>query len=106
MAAAAVAVGKAIVGGSYYENCAFNPSISPIKSALVAAMCARHAEEEQEQESEQAKQAAQAMPAVIRALLVEVEGCSISHEADVRAICAALSPAAQVRVVRARYFQA
>ena len=35
---------------------------------------------------------------VSRAVLVEVEGCSISHEADVRALCSTLLPAAEVAI--------
>jgi hypothetical protein len=32
-----------MLGGSYYENCAFNPSISPMKAAIVAVVCAEKA---------------------------------------------------------------
>ena len=35
--------GEEMLGGSYYENCAFNPSISPMKAAIVAVVCAEKA---------------------------------------------------------------
>jgi cytidine deaminase len=74
-----------IVGGSYYENCAFNPSISPMKAALVAAVCARRS-----------------LASISHAVLLEVQGTAVSHAHDVRAAVAALAPDAQVRVVLAR----
>jgi len=74
-----------IVGGSYYENCAFNPSISPIKAALVSAMCARLAAD-----------------SLRCAVLVEVEGAKVSQRTLVRALVSAIAPACELRVVYAR----
>jgi cytidine deaminase len=74
-----------IVGGSYYENCAFNPSTSPVKAALVAAVCSRLA-----------------LDAISHAVLVQLEGAAISHAASTSALIASTSPTCAVRVVYAR----
>jgi len=74
-----------VVCGSYYENCAFNPSTSPAKSALVAAVCAQRA-----------------FAAISHVVLVELEGAAVSHAHETRALIASLSPLAQVRVIYAK----
>lgn len=77
-----------VLGGSYYENCAFNPSISPAKSALVAAVCAQRS-----------------FASISRVVLVELEGAPVSHAHETRALIASLSPLAEVRVTYARRTQ-
>jgi len=74
-----------IVGGSYYENCAFNPSTSPVKAALVAAVCSQLA-----------------LDSISHAVLVQLEGAAISHAASTSALIASTSPTCAVRVVYAR----
>jgi hypothetical protein len=59
--------------------------VSPLKAALVAAVCARRE-----------------LASVSHVVLVEVEGAAVSHVHDVRAFVAALSPSAQLRVVYAQ----
>jgi cytidine deaminase len=73
-----------IVSGSYLENAAFNPSLSPLQSALVSLVM--HQEE----------------PAAIkRVVLVEMSGVSITHQAESRMVLAALAPKATLDVVTA-----
>lgn len=73
-----------IVSGSYLENAAFNPSLAPLQSALVAMVM--HQEE----------------PADIkRVVLVELAGAPITHSAETRMVLAALSPRASLTAVTA-----
>jgi cytidine deaminase len=73
-----------IVSGSYLENAAFNPSLSPLQSALVSVVM--HQEE----------------PANIkRVVLVEMTGATITHQAETRMVLAALAPRATLEVLTA-----
>ena len=76
-----------IVGGSYYENCAFNPSIGPVKAALVAAMCS---------------ESQLPLESMSHAVLVQQEGSAVAHAASTMALIASISPTCAVRVVYAR----
>jgi cytidine deaminase len=73
-----------IVSGSYLENAAFNPSLSPLQSALVSVVM--HQED----------------PANIkRVALVEVTGAAITHQAETRMVLAALAPRATLEILTA-----
>jgi cytidine deaminase len=71
-----------IYKGSYIENAAFNPSLSPLQTALVALIAAgeNHA-------------------AISRATLVEIDGAAISQRSVVDAVLRAIAPAARLQVV-------
>jgi cytidine deaminase len=80
-----VAVGTGsgrVYKGSYIENAAFNPSLSPLQTALVALIAAgeNHA-------------------AISRATLVEIEGAAISQRSVTEAALGAIAPAVKLQVV-------
>lgn len=71
--------------GSYLENAAFNPSLSPLPAALVGLMMGREE------------------PGSITAVaLVEIENGTISQASATQAVLGALAPAVQLKVVTAR----
>lgn len=72
------------VGGSYAENAAFNPSISPLKAAMVAATVAGGS-----------------LAEMSEVVLVELALPAVSHEPALRAFCSALLPACSLRVFHA-----
>ena len=74
-----------IVSGSYLENAAFNPSLAPLQSALVALVMRQ-----------------EAFANIARVVLVESSGRTISHAAETRMVVAALAPRARLDVVTAR----
>jgi cytidine deaminase len=67
--------------GSYLENAAFNPSLSPLQSALVNVVFA-----------------GEEFAAITRVALVEMRGAAISHRAATEAAVAALAPGARVEL--------
>jgi cytidine deaminase len=71
-----------IYKGSYIENAAFNPSLSPLQTALVALIAAgeNHA-------------------AISRATLVEIDGAAISQRSVAEAALGAIAPAVKLQVV-------
>jgi cytidine deaminase len=73
-----------IYKGAYIENAAFNPSLPPLETALVALVLA--GEDSQN---------------ISKVLLVEVEGASISQKSITEVVLRALAPAAELRVVKA-----
>lgn len=73
-----------VVSGSYLENAAFNPSLSPLQSALVSMVM--HQEEPS---------------AIKRVVLLEKSGAGITHQAESRMVLSALSPHATLDVVTA-----
>ena len=74
-----------IFKGSYIENAAFNPSLSPLQTALAALIVGG------EQYSE-----------ISRVALVEVEGAPISQKALTEAALGAIAPAVRLEVAMAR----
>jgi cytidine deaminase len=76
---------KTVYAGSYIENVAFNPSLSPLQAALVGLIMAHE------------------NPGLIRSLaLVELEGAPISQMSATQAVLDGLAPAARLRRVMAR----
>ena len=73
-----------IVSGSYLENAAFNPSLAPLQSALVALVMRQ-----------------EAFANIARVVLVESSGRTISHAAETRMVLANLAPLASFDVVTA-----
>jgi len=73
-----------IVSGSYLENAAFNPSLAPLQSALVALVMRQ-----------------EAFADIVRVVLVESSGRTISHAAETRMVLAALAPRATLTVLSA-----
>ena len=74
-----------IVNGSYVENAAFNPSVAPLQSALIALMVHQAA-----------------FADIARVVLLETSGRTISHEAETRVVLAALASQARFEMVIAR----
>jgi cytidine deaminase len=70
--------------GSYLENAAFNPSLSPLQSALVRAVLA-----------------GDDIAAIEQVVLVELQDAAISQEASTRAALVALAPNARLQVLLA-----
>jgi len=73
-----------IYKGSYIENAAFNPSLSPLQTALVALIVA-----------------GESNSAISRVALVEVEGASISQKSVAEAALGTIAPAIKLQVVKA-----
>lgn len=73
--------------GSYLENCAFNPSLSPLQCALARAVCAGHRE-----------------AGVTRAVLAERDDLPLafSHRATTEALLERMAPGVQLTVVALR----
>ena len=74
-----------IFQGCYIENVAFNPSLSPLQTALVQLIAAGRAYSE-----------------ISAVTLVEVQGAKISQRAVTDTVLAALAPQGKLEVVRAR----
>lgn len=77
--------GGRIFQGCYIENVAFNPSLSPLQTALVQLIAA-----------------GQAYSAISAVTLVEVQGSKISQRAVTETVLAALAPQLKLEVVPAR----
>jgi cytidine deaminase len=77
--------GGRIFQGCYIENVAFNPSLSPLQTALVQLIAA-----------------GDAYSAISAVTLVEVEGAKISQRAVTETVLAALAPQLKLQVVLAR----
>jgi cytidine deaminase len=77
--------GGRVFQGCYIENVAFNPSLSPLQTALVQLIVA-----------------GQAYSAISAVTLVEVEGAKISQRAVTETVLAALAPQHKLKVVLAR----
>ncbi len=76
---------KTVYKGSYIENAAFNPSLSPLQAALVGLIMGGE------------------KPAGISsAVLVELENAPISQKSATRAVLEAIAPAASLRCISAR----
>jgi cytidine deaminase len=71
--------------GSYIENAAFNPSLSPLQTAIAGLFAA-----------------ATTPDAVVRAVLVEIEGAKLSQQSATRAALSSLAPTARLQVLTAR----
>jgi len=71
-----------IYKGSYIENAAFNPSLSPLQTALAALIVA-----------------GEDYSAISRVALVEVEGASISQKSVTEAALGAVAPTVKLQVV-------
>jgi cytidine deaminase len=74
-----------VLKGSYIENVAFNPSLPPFETALAALILA-----------------GEDRANVVRAVLVEVEGASISQRRVAEAALSAIAPEVRLEVVTAR----
>jgi len=74
-----------IYNGAYIENVAFNPSLSPLQTALVSLIAA-----------------GEKYSAISRVALMEVEGAVISQRSATEAVLAAIAPAAKRQVLTAR----
>lgn len=77
--------GGRIFQGCYIENVAFNPSLSPLQTAVVQLIAA-----------------GQAYSAISAVTLVEVQGSKISQRAVTETVLAALAPQLKLEVVLAR----
>jgi cytidine deaminase len=77
--------GRRIFQGCYIENVAFNPSLSPLQTAVVQLIAA-----------------GQAYSAISAVTLVEVQGSKISQRAVTETVLAALAPQVKLEVVLAR----
>jgi cytidine deaminase len=75
---------RRIYQGCYIENVAFNPSLSPLQTALVQLIAAR-----------------EAYSAISAATLVEVQGAAISQRAVTQAVLASVAPQVKLEVVLA-----
>jgi cytidine deaminase len=73
-----------IYKGSYIENAAFNPSLSPFQTALAALIVA-----------------GESYSAISRVVLAEVEGVAISQKSVAEAVLAGVAPAVKLQVVGA-----
>ena len=71
--------------GAYIENVAFNPSLSPLQTALVALIVA-----------------GDKFSAMSRVTLVEVGGAAISQRSTAEAVLAAIAPAIKLEVIAAK----
>lgn len=74
--------GGKVFSGSYLENAAFNPSLSPLQSALVGAVVARDD-----------------FASIEEVVLVEARKAAISQRAPTEAVMGALAPRARLRVL-------
>ena len=74
-----------VFAGSYIENAAFNPSLSPLQVALAGLFAARRGTDE-----------------LVRAVLVQAAGAKISQESATRAVLASSAPAARIEVLTAK----
>jgi len=74
-----------VYSGAYIENAAFNPSLPPLETALVALVVAGGNS-----------------PDISRAVLVEIQGAAISQRAVTETVLGAVAPAAKLEVVAAR----
>lgn len=74
-----------IFSGSYLENAAFNPSLSPMQSALVNVQFA-----------------AEEFSTIRRVVLVEVNDAAISQRAATETVLAAIAPGVQLEVLEAK----
>ena len=70
--------------GSYIENVAFNPSLSPLQTALAASIAA-----------------GEPYSAISAATLVELQNASISQKSVTETVLAAIAPAVKLEVVSA-----
>lgn len=70
-----------VYAGSYMENAAFNPSLSPLHAALVALVSDLRSYDE-----------------IIRVVLVEAEGAKISQEASTRELLSRIAPQAEFHI--------
>ena len=75
----------AVYSGSYLENVAFNPSLSPLLAALVGLVMGR-----------------EEPGAITAAVLVELENAAISQRSATQAVLEALAPAARLKILAAR----
>jgi cytidine deaminase len=73
-----------IFAGSYLENAAFNPSLSPLQSALVSLIFA-----------------GEEPSAIERVAVVEIDGAAISQRASTEAVLSVVAPGARLDVVLA-----
>ena len=71
-----------IYRGSYIENVAFNPSLSPLQTALAALIVA-----------------GEVSSAISKVALVEMEGAVISQKSVTEAVLSAMAPAATLQIV-------
>lgn len=71
--------------GSYIENAAFNPSLSPLEGALAGLFAAGRKAD-----------------ALVRAVLVEIAGAKISQESVTRAALSSLAPTARIEIAKAK----
>jgi cytidine deaminase len=71
--------------GSYIENAAFNPGLSPLQTALAGLFAAGITPD-----------------AVVRAALVEIEGAKLSQQSATRGALSSLAPTARLQVLAAR----
>ena len=71
-----------IYKGAYIENVAFNPSLSPLQTALAALIVA-----------------GETYPAISQLILVEIEGAAISQKSVTEAALSAIAPAVKLQVV-------
>jgi len=71
-----------IYKGAYIENVAFNPSLSPLQTALAALIVA-----------------GETYPAISQVVLVEMEGAAISQKSVTEAALSGIAPAAKLQVV-------
>lgn len=74
-----------VYSGSYLENVAFNPSLSPLESALVGLVMGGEEPD-----------------AITGAVLVELEPAAISQRSATRTVLEAFAPAAKLTILRAR----
>jgi len=77
-----------IYKGSYIENAAYNPSLAPLQTALVALILA-----------------GESYSAISEVVLVEVGGAPISQRSTAEAALCAVAPAVKLQVVRAKLQQ-
>ncbi|HMD97434.1 MAG TPA: cytidine deaminase [Terriglobia bacterium] len=82
---ALIASSKTVYAGSYIENVAFNPSLSPLQAALVGLIMG---------DEEPGR--------ISSVVLVELEGAAISQLSATQAVLEGLAPAARLRRVTAR----
>jgi cytidine deaminase len=74
--------GDRVYGGSYIENAAFNPSLSPLQSALVQLIVA-----------------GEDYSAITRVVLAEIKDAKISQVSVTRAVLSTVAPAAELRTI-------
>jgi cytidine deaminase len=70
--------------GAYIENAAYNPSLPPLQTALVALITA-----------------GESYSAISEVVLVEEEGAPISQKSAAEAVLSAIAPAVKLRMVTA-----